>query len=189
MALACAMAACGGGDDSSSDTTTSSSTTSSTTTQAASTSSSNPGTTAKPNTTCLVSGLSLELKQGSPGAGQRYATVIFTNTGSQPCTMLGYIGLQLLSNGNTKVPTDLVRNNAPTSTVSIPPGGHAFTTLHWTIIPGQGEPQNTQCEPTPQQAQVTPPNETHSLTEAWPFGEVCQHGQIDTDPVAPGTGT
>ena len=45
---------------------------------------------------CRTADLSAPLKPGSPGAGQRYATVVRTNTSTHTCTVGGYGGLGLL---------------------------------------------------------------------------------------------
>jgi Protein of unknown function (DUF4232) len=184
LAIAVAAAACGGGDDASvtTDTTTSSSTTTTT-------SPPGPTTTTQPElTTCQVANLAAQQQQGSPGAGQRYATITFTNNGPTACTMFGYIGLQLLGPGSTKVPTSVVRDtDIPKKLVTLPPGGgQSYTTLHWGAVPSGNEPDTGPCEPTAQQILITPPNETHSLTQPWTFGVVCQQGQIDTEPVQSG---
>jgi Protein of unknown function (DUF4232) len=192
LALGLTAAACGGGDDSSvaTDSTTSSSTTTSTV-PATTTTTSPPGPTTptqpKP-TTCQVANLAAQQVEGSPGAGQRYATITFTNNGSIACTMYGYIGLKLLGQGNTAVPTNVVRDpTIPKQLVTLAPkGGQSYTTLHWGVIPSGNEPDNGPCEPTAQQILITPPNETQSFTQPWTFGVVCQQGQISTDPVQPG---
>ena len=50
---------------------------------------------------CRTADLSVQLKPGSPGAGQRYATVVLTNTSGHTCTVTGYGGLALLGTGIT----------------------------------------------------------------------------------------
>ena len=104
--------------------------------------------------------------------------------------MFGYIGLQLVGANNQPIPTKVVRDtDQPKKLVTlVPGGGQAFTTLHWTAIPGPGEPTNGPCEPTPQQVKITPPNETHFFTQPWTLDAVCGQGTIDTEPVRPGNG-
>lgn len=183
-----ALAACGGSDGSgkrkkrsTTTTTTSSTTTSSTPTTTT--------TTTAPDTTCKTSNLAAKLNEGSPGAGQRYATLVFTNNGGQPCTMVGFIGMQLRGSGGSTLPTNVVRNaDVPTMTVTLAPNESAFTMLHWGIVAGAGEPNDAPCQPTPTQVEITPPNETDFLVQPWTFGEVCQQGMIDVDTMQPGTG-
>ena len=188
-ALGVVAAACGGGDDSSVSTDSTSTSTSTSTSSSTTTTAPGPTTTAAPKvTTCLVSQLAAQQAEGSPGAGQRYATITFQNNSAQACTMFGYIGLQLLGPGNTAVPTDVVRNpDVAKKLVTLAAnGGQSYTTLHWGVIPSGNEPDDGPCEPTAQQIQITPPNATQSLFQPWTFGVVCQQGQIDTDPVQAG---
>src|SRR5438067_3986 len=46
---------------------------------------------------CHTAQLSATLTAGSPGAGQRYATLVLENTGRGTCTVHGYGGIQLVS--------------------------------------------------------------------------------------------
>lgn len=160
------------------------------TTTSSSTSTSAPSSTSTTSPaipTCRVGQLAAELASGSPGAGQRYASITFTNNGAAPCSMLGYLGLQLLDEGGVHVATTVVRTTgAPKALVVLAPGGQAFTTLHWGVVPGDGEPADGACEPTASQVEITPPNETHSLVQPWTLGLVCQQGAIDTPPVQAG---
>src|SRR6476661_3875750 len=72
----------------------------STTTAAGSTSASTAGL-----DRCHTSQLTAHLVQGGAGAGQRYATLILTDTGGQSCTIHGYGGLGLVDSSGHAVPT------------------------------------------------------------------------------------
>jgi len=123
----------------------------------------------------------------SAGAGQRYVTLVLTNNGTASCQVFGYPGLQLLASGGGTVPTNLTRIDlASRAHVIVPPGGQVSTLLHWGAVPGPGEPQSSQCEPTPAQVEITPPNETSFLTQPWTLGEVCAHGAIEIKPLVLG---
>jgi hypothetical protein len=127
---------------------------------------------------CTTADLAVQLKPGSPGAGQRYATVVLTNTGSSSCTVHGYGGLALLGAPAQGVPTDLRRVAQTTpGTVLLPPGGSARSLLHWTVVPADDETGPT-CQPTATAVVLTPPNETTAVLRPWTFGPVCQHGLI-----------
>src|SRR4051812_47804637 len=81
---------------------------------------------------CTTADLGARLLPGSPGAGQRFATVVLTNTGGQTCTVTGYGGLALLGAPGQGVPTDLRRVPSPApGTVSLAPGASARSLLHW----------------------------------------------------------
>jgi len=166
------LAACGGGGKSVSSkaTTTSSSSTSPT---------AGPG--APPCTTQQLSGSFGTL---GAGAGNRQVRVVLTNHGSAACSMIGYPGLQLLGAGNQPVPTTVVRDGPGSpSTVVVAPGGQASGSLHWGAIAGTGESQTGPCEATPQQVEVTPPNQVQPLTIGWSFGPVCEQGHLDAGPL------
>jgi hypothetical protein len=170
-------AACDGGGDSEPTTTTSSSTT---TTAPA------PSTTAGGPPTCATSQLAATISEPDAGAGQRNAFVTFTNNGSAPCTMFGYIGLQLLDAQGDDVPTDVVRSAGPEALVTLDPGGQAYTTLQWGVIASGNEPDDGPCEPDPAEIEITSPNETTSLVQPWDNGPVCAEGEINTVPVVAG---
>lgn len=137
---------------------------------------------------CTTSDLTAALVEGSPGAGQRYATIVLTNRSTAKCTVYGYGGMQLLTADNKPVPTTMVRVQPAPKTNTLAPGGAASSQLHWTAIPGAGEPQTAACEPTADHALVTPPDETHSITVHWSLGAVCNKGTIQQQPYVAGTG-
>src|SRR6185312_679481 len=60
-----------------------------------------------PTPECRTADLGVTLKAGSPGAGQRYATVVLTDVSGHSCTVTGYGGLGLLGSPGQGVPTDL----------------------------------------------------------------------------------
>jgi hypothetical protein len=138
-------------------------------------------------TECRTVDLSAQLKAGSPGAGQRYATVVLTNVSGHTCTVTGYGGLGLLGAPGQGVPTDLRRVPTPApATVSLAPGASARSLLHWTVIPATDEP-GTVCEPTAVTVVVTPPDQTTAALRPWTFGPVCQHGRIDQNAYVAGS--
>ncbi len=191
LAAGVLLSACGGGDDTPTTTTTSSTSTTTTTAPPATTLAPVTTTTVAPITTCQIDQISAALSPGDAGAGQRYANLVFTNNSAKACTMFGYIGMQLLTNnGNDFLPTDIVRNaNVPKEEITLTPnGGQAYTTLHWGVIGGVGEPQDVQCQPTPDKVQITPPNEDDFLVQPWTLGFVCEQGQIDVNPMRLGAG-
>lgn len=169
------LTACGGGGKSlaSKVTTTSSTTTTSTPTTA--------GSGASP---CATQQLSASLGMVGAGAGNRQVQVILTNHGSAACSMIGYVGMQLLGAGSQPVPTNVVRDGPGTpGMVVVAPGRQASGSLHWGAIAGSGESQTGPCEATPQQVEVTPPNQVQPRTIGWSFGPVCEQGRIDAGPL------
>jgi hypothetical protein len=135
---------------------------------------------------CRTADLSDRIKAGSPGAGQRYATVVLTNVSARTCTIKGYGGLALLGAPGQGVPTDLRRvgTSGPTR-VDLHPGGSARSLLHWTVVQASDE-QGSVCQPTAVTAVLTPPDQTTAALVPWRLGPVCQHGRIDQNPYVPG---
>jgi hypothetical protein len=135
---------------------------------------------------CRTQDVSAQLEPGSPGAGQRYATVVLTDTSTHTCTITGYGGLAVLGAPAQGVPTDLRRVPSPApSTVTLAPGSSARSLLHWTVIPASNE--GAVCEPTAVTVVVTPPDQTTSLLRPWSFGMVCQHGLIEQNAYVAGS--
>ncbi|MFF4748537.1 DUF4232 domain-containing protein [Streptomyces sp. NPDC002514] len=130
--------------------------------------------------------LSVRIHALNPGAGQHYAAVVLTNKTHKTIRTQGYVGLQLLDAHGKDVTTHVVRDHGNTARITLKPGQSAYTRLHWTVVPGAGEP--TRAEKNPTKIEVTPPDSRHHLTTAWKMGEVLQKGRIDITPLAKGTG-
>jgi len=136
---------------------------------------------------CRTAELSARLLPGSPGAGQRYATVVLTNAGRHTCSITGYGGLALLGAPGQGVPTDLRRVPSPAPhTVVLAPGASARSLLHWGAVPADDE-NGGACEPTATAVVVTPPDETTALLRPWSSGPVCRHGLIEQNAYVPGS--
>lgn len=126
------------------------------------------------STRCNAGTLSATLANPDAGAGQRYAQFIVTNTGRAACTLYGHGGFALVG-----APTQLTWTANPgPSLVTLSPGERAAMTLHWTAVPADDE-AGDQCEPVAASAISIPPDETVPLSVSWPYGSVCQHGQMD----------
>lgn len=136
---------------------------------------------------CHTSMLSALVRMSNPGAGQRYAFLVLTNKSGVTCRVYGYPGMQLIGASGASIPTDVVRTSPSPRLVTVVPGAHVYSGLHWTVVPATDETSNP-CEPDPSAVRVTPPDETAFLTIAWPGGSVCQHGQIMVTPFKAGTG-
>ncbi len=136
---------------------------------------------------CHTSMLSAHVRLGSPGAGQRYAFLVLTNSSGVTCRVFGYPGMQLVTSSGASIATNVVRTSPSPQLVTVRPGAHVYSQLHWTVVPASNETSNP-CEPTPAAVHVTPPDETAALTTSWPGGSVCQHGRIGVMPFKPGSG-
>lgn len=129
---------------------------------------------------CTAASLTGEVGSVDPGAGNRYAKFVVTNSGSAPCTLSGYSGFQLLDANGQPLPTDLQRNEDPGPVpISLDPGASAAANLRWTVVAAGAEPVDGPCEPEPAKAAAIPPDETQPMTVAWTYGPVCGGGKID----------
>ena len=138
------------------------------------------GTTKAGTPKCVAADMSAALEPGSPGAGQQYATLVLTNKSKNTCTMEGYGGLGLYDAAGKALPTSAQRTSPPgPSLVSLAPGAKAKNNLHWSTVPGQGEPTTGPCQPSPATLKVIPPDDTQQVSVAWTFGPVCSGGRID----------
>lgn len=126
---------------------------------------------------CTAAVLTGTVQGRDAAAGNRYATLIVTNTGSVPCTLYGYGGFQLVAADGTALPTSTRRDEAPgPSLVRLAPGATAAKNLHWGVVATGDEPVDRPCQPEPRTAKVIPPDETEQFTVDWPFGPVCAAG-------------
>ncbi|MDO8184107.1 DUF4232 domain-containing protein [Conexibacter sp. JD483] len=134
---------------------------------------------------CTVPQLAGSLKAGSPGAGQRYATLRLRNKSSRACSLFGYPGGQLLAKSGADIPTNIVRDRSRTPrTIVLRPGASAKTLLHWGAVAGTGDSQSGRCQPNPARFEVTPPNATNHLVLRWSLGPVCEKGRIVVQPMS-----
>ena len=129
---------------------------------------------------CHTSELAGSFVPGSPGAGQRYATLVLRNTGDVACTIHGYGGVGLVDGDGAALPTHQVRRSDPApTTVTLQPGDTASSQLHWGAVPGPGDSSTGDCQPTPATLRVIPPDETDPLSVPWTQGPVCVGGTIE----------
>ncbi|HEX6342723.1 DUF4232 domain-containing protein [Umezawaea sp.] len=130
------------------------------------------------STRCVGDSLSAKVEQEDAGAGQRYAELVFTNTGAAPCTLTGYSGFQLLADG-VDVPTSTTRSLDPgPTTVTVAPNASAVANLRWTVVPTGDESVTGPCEPEANAAAAIAPDDTKRIEFPWTFGPVCGGGEI-----------
>ena len=138
-------------------------------------------------TRCRAGDLSAALIARDSAAGNRYATLVLTNTSRRTCTVFGYGGLQLADASRHPIPTIQRRDPMhPPSLIRLEPGIKASALLHWSAVPHAGESMTGPCEPTPALLLVIPPDERVQIAVRWQFGPVCGRGAIDQWAYAPG---
>ncbi|WP_326600228.1 DUF4232 domain-containing protein [Streptomyces sp. NBC_01803] len=138
---------------------------------------------------CVPEALTATVRALEPGAGNRYAALVLTNSSDVACRTQGWPGLQLTSDDGDEIPTTTVRDRSATpDRLTILPGGTAWARLHWSAVPGSEDPADGDCGPSPASLGVIPPDEYSATTAAWDLGEVCGAGRIETQPLAAGEG-
>lgn len=134
---------------------------------------------------CRTSDLSAKVEPGSPGAGQRYGTLVLTNLSDHTCHTYGYVGMLFLDRRHRPVATHVIRDRSVRPRrVVLAPGGHAATLLHWSIVQGTGD-QTGPCVTAPRYVEITPPDETTHRTIRWRGGTVCERGTISVQTLVP----
>jgi uncharacterized protein DUF4232 len=129
---------------------------------------------------CTADDLTGVVQPGDAAAGNRYVSLVVTNTSDQTCSLYGYGGLQLIGANGQPNPTILTRQPDPgPASVSLVPGGKATKKLHWVVVPTGNEPQEGPCQPESTGATVIPPDDTTSFSVDFDFGSVCNGGTIE----------
>lgn len=138
---------------------------------------------------CVTTALTGSIAGSGGAAGTIETTVALKSTGTVPCSLAGYPGLQMLSASGATLPTQVVRKGndsftsmAPT-TVVLAPGQSAYFNIGYSDVPVGNE---TTC-PTSGSVEVTPPNAFDHLVVAAALAP-CGGGTLVVSPVFPATG-
>ncbi|KAA9373423.1 DUF4232 domain-containing protein [Microbispora cellulosiformans] len=151
--------------------------------RAASTSTTSTGFSAKAPARCRTTGLRARVGRQDPGAGNRYAPLVLTNTSGRTCWVYGFVGLVLIDGRGDVLRTRTRRESVTPHRVTLRPGASAHARLHWTVVPTDHE---TRC-PASARLMIIPPDEVAHLEV--PFSAtICDDGRIDARPMAPGAG-
>jgi len=119
---------------------------------------------------------------GSAGAGQISYALTLTNTYGSPCYVSGIPGLQLLDAQDGELPTSVSAAQPGQGTAAkivLQPGGSARSEARFSPdVPGQGETQTGQCEPTAHKLQVAVSGGGTVVVPVTPPTPVCEHGAL-----------
>jgi len=119
---------------------------------------------------------------GSAGAGQISYALTLTNTSGSACFVSGIPQLQLLDAQGGALSTAVSAEQPGQGTAAkivIQPGGSATAQARFSPdVPGVGEQQQGQCEPTAHQLQVTPGGGGTVTVPIEPPTPVCEHGSL-----------
>ena len=111
---------------------------------------------------CATSNLDIKTDNMQGAAGSTVLDVVFTNTGSEECTLKGYPGVSLVTDNNgTQLGASAEREEAADSpAVQLQPGDSATASVSITQV-GALDPE--ECRPKAADGiRVYPPEETHS---------------------------
>lgn len=99
--------------------------------------------------------------EGDGAAGSIYTPLIFTNTGSVPCTLDGHPGVSFVDGAGNQIGPSAERTTGSTPTVTLAPGGQAHATLQTHDAGLFGD----ECVPVQAaKLKVYPPDETAFMT-------------------------
>ncbi|MEV6047654.1 DUF4232 domain-containing protein [Streptomyces xanthochromogenes] len=79
---------------------------------------------------CTADRLHLSLGRASPGAGNIYVPLVFTNTGKVACRLQGFPGVSLLSASGARIGEPAQREGGALPAVVLAPGKAAYASLH-----------------------------------------------------------
>ncbi|MGW7519529.1 DUF4232 domain-containing protein [Streptomyces sp. NPDC054796] len=137
---------------------------------------------------CATSALTPSVRALEAGAGNRYAALVVTNTSGAPCRTQGWPGLQFTRADGDAIPTTTVRDRSrPATQLTLQPGERAWSRLHWTVVPGEGDPDDGSC-PTPATLRVIPPDQREADSAKWKLGSVCGTGHVEERALRAGDG-
>ena len=125
----------------------------------------------------------------SQGAGHVAADLAFQNTSGHTCTVAGFPGVSLLASNDHPLPTNVLKDTSvAVTTIKVAPGAWVHSEMRYSPnIPGPGEPQTGQCEPTTVHALALLPGDsawTH-VTLDHPT-TVCEKGELQAKPFVGG---
>jgi hypothetical protein len=114
---------------------------------------------------CHSEALFPRLGRPTISATEATSSIELINTGA-PCTVSGYVGLQLRADNGAPITTAVQYKPGATATITIATAGSAVAPIAWTWSDGSGIPCQTLRE-----VAVTVPGDTAAVTAPWAAGE------------------
>ncbi|ELS50902.1 hypothetical protein STVIR_8125 [Streptomyces viridochromogenes Tue57] len=130
---------------------------------------------------CTRDQLALSLGRISPGAGNLYAPLIFTNTSSEACHLQGFPGVTLLDASGDRIGDPAERAGDMRPVVVLAPGKSAYAALH-TVNKGVSDKP---CRRPATWVQAYPPGSTWALRASADGFQECG-GILEVSAVRPG---
>jgi hypothetical protein len=149
-----------------------------------------PATSTTPPTTppCQAANLALSFLGGQGATGHGLLGFALRNTGSQPCTTIGYPGIEFLDKAGNALPTIPTHTTQdyfgtiPKTLLTVPPGA----TVSFRLGVTHGMASTAGCT-TAYGLQVIPPNDTATLRTAIANGGAYECQKATVSPLAEGT--
>ncbi|MFE7570834.1 DUF4232 domain-containing protein [Streptomyces sp. NPDC057539] len=110
---------------------------------------------------CKTADLAIDATDAAPDAGTGRINITMINRGSTTCSATGFAGVNIKDADNTSNPIE--RGQAQPRITNLKPGDAAVFNLAYQIDSGDSLADPTNIE-------VTPPNETHTVSLDWPAG-------------------
>lgn len=137
---------------------------------------------------CATSQLKLSYGISQGTAGTTYQVLVFTNTGSSPCTLFGYPGVSFLDANGAIIGKPSSRDHGAEHTITLAASGGQANAL--SRLPDVGNFAASACQPKKaKRIRVYPPNQTAALF-LHDSGQVCSTsaGRTGIGPVRAGNG-
>ncbi|MFC8407182.1 DUF4232 domain-containing protein [Streptomyces griseoincarnatus] len=131
---------------------------------------------------CTHDRLALSLGRISPGAGNLYAPLVFTNEGTSACHLEGFPGVTLLDASGERIGAPAQRSGDKRPAVVLAPGESAYAALH-TLNKGISD---APCRRPAASVQAYPPGSTYALSTPARAFQVCGE-TFDVSAVRPGS--
>jgi hypothetical protein len=138
---------------------------------------------------CHTGGLLISFAGSQGAAGTIVDTFRVANTGHAPCTLYGFVGMQMLGGTGQPMPTRVVRNGGIFQTEAGPsqfvlqPGTAASFRAAWSDVPHTNDTAGSCAQAS--QLEITPPDEfDHLVIPVTNFNLApCNAGEIDVTPI------
>ncbi|MEU6055791.1 DUF4232 domain-containing protein [Streptomyces xanthochromogenes] len=108
---------------------------------------------------CTANGLRISLGRESPGAGNIYVPLVFTNASTAACSLVGFPGVSLVSASGARIGEAAQREGSTQPPVVLAPGKSAYASLH-TVNEGVSDKP---CWQAASWVQAYPPGSTQTL--------------------------
>lgn len=140
---------------------------------------------------CQAAQLNISLARYTAGdVGPHHAVLVMKNTTGPSCEVFGYPKLAFYGVHHNALTFAVSHYSYPVApaTVTLRRGQSAWTEIDWTVWDPNAWVKVGSCRPAPKTVDVTPPDETDSVSLKWAGGHSCWAGWLGVQPLRPGNG-